>query len=331
MASVQKTASGYRVQVAVRGQRDSRVFRTRREADAWAAQRETELRTMADASPSQRHTLGDMLARYRDEVSVTKRGQRWEIIRINRFLAGWPNLCARRLCEITPELMARWRDDRSRQVSSGSVLREMGQIGAAFETARREWRWIDHNPIGDVRRPRTPDHREVVISRRQMRGMLRALGYRPGHPVREQRHAVAVCFLVALRTGMRAGELCGLTWDCVFEDYAVLPVTKTKPRRVPLPPKSRALIERMRGWDERLVFGLGVSSLDALFRKYRARAGLSGFTFHDARHTAATWLARRVDVLDLCKAFGWADPKRAMIYYNPTASDIAVRMSGRAR
>jgi len=37
MASIQKTAGGYRAQVAVRGQRDSRVFRTKREADAWAA------------------------------------------------------------------------------------------------------------------------------------------------------------------------------------------------------------------------------------------------------------------------------------------------------
>jgi integrase len=82
----------------------------------------------------------------------------------------------------------------------------------------------------------------------------------------------------------------------------------------------------MRGWDERMVFGVPVKSLDAQFRKYRERAGLSGFTFHDSRHTAATWMARKLDVLDLCKAFGWADPKHAMIYYNPTASDIAKRM-----
>jgi integrase len=135
-----------------------------------------------------------------------------------------------------------------------------------------------------------------------------------------------VAFLVALRTGMRAGELCGLTWDRVREDFCVLPVTKTRPRHVPLTQKALRLIEQMRGFDDSLVFGLKSQTLDALFRKYRARAGLSGFTFHDARHTAATWLALKLDVMDLCKAFGWSNPKQAMAYYNPTASDIARRM-----
>jgi integrase len=55
------------------------------------------------------------------------------------------------------------------------------------------------------------------------------------------------------------------------------------------------------------VFGLSPQTLDALFRKYRALAGLSGFTFHDARHTAATWMAQKLNVLDLCKVFGWSN------------------------
>lgn len=60
-----------------------------------------------------------------------------------------------------------------------------------------------------------------------------------------------------------------------------------------------------------------------MFRRYRERAGLEGFTFHDSRHTAATWMARKLEVLDLCKTFGWSNPKMAMVYYNPTAEDIA--------
>ena len=85
-----------------------------------------------------------------------------------------------------------------------------------------------------------------------------------------------------------------------------------------------------------LVFGLPPQTLDALFRKYRARAGLSGFTFHDARHTAATWIAGRMNssgipaqqaLLDMCKAFGWSDTSRALTYYNPSAADIARRMA----
>lgn len=91
------------------------------------------------------------------------------------------------------------------------------------------------------------------------------------------------------------------------------------------------IIEAMRGWDEVYVFGLKSPTLDALFRKYRTRAGLSGFTFHDTRHTAATRLAGRVDVLTLCKIFGWKNPKRAMTYYNPTPEQIRRKLASKTR
>jgi integrase len=83
----------------------------------------------------------------------------------------------------------------------------------------------------------------------------------------------------------------------------------------------------MRGWDSFSVFGLRAQTLDALFRKLRARARVAGFTFHDTRHTAATIIARKVDVLTLCKIFGWKDLKRALTYFNPTATDIAKQLN----
>ncbi|EKD22548.1 MAG: integrase family protein [uncultured bacterium] len=89
-------------------------------------------------------------------------------------------------------------------------------------------------------------------------------------------------------------------------------------------------IERMRGYDETLVFGLKSQSLDAMFRKYRNRAGLVGFTFHDSRHTAATRLAQHLHVLDLCKMFGWTNTTRALVYYNPTAVAIGKRITAAA-
>ncbi|WP_265306086.1 tyrosine-type recombinase/integrase [Verminephrobacter eiseniae] len=73
----------------------------------------------------------------------------------------------------------------------------------------------------------------------------------------------------------------------------------------------------MRGFDRSLIFGLHSQTLDALLRRARGRAGLSGFTFHDTRHTAATRLAQRLHVLDLCRVFGWENTSRALTYYQP--------------
>lgn len=331
MPSVQKVAAGYRAQVYVRGERDSQTFRTKREAESWAAARERELREESGKPLADRHTLADALREYRLKVSPGRRGSRWEAIRLESFERepGFP--AGEPMGRLTPAMFAAWRDQRLRQVSAGTVLREMGLLSSVIETARREWRWIDGNPLREIRRPRAPDHREVVITRAQVRAMLQVMGYRPRWPVRTVAQSVAVCFLVALRTGMRAGELCGLTWERVADDYCVLQVTKTVPRQVPLTAKAVRLIECMRGYDPLLVFGLKAASLDANFRKYRERAGLSGFTFHDSRHTAATWLARRLDVLDLCRMFGWSNPKQALAYYNPSASSIAALLNATPR
>jgi integrase len=89
---------------------------------------------------------------------------------------------------------------------------------------------------------------------------------------------------------------------------------------------ARRLVERMRGWDADTVFGMSPGTRDALFRRARDRAGLSGFTFHDARHSAATRMAQKLHILDLCKAFGWSNLNQATGYYNPTAAQIAGRL-----
>lgn len=157
--------------------------------------------------------------------------------------------------------------------------------------------------------------------------MLRQLGY--GWPVRTVSGSVAAAFLLALLSGMRAGEICAIRWADVAQDYVRLHTSKTGAGRdVPLTPGARKLLERMRGWDECSVFAIKPQTLDALFRRARAAAGLSGFVFHDARHTAATRLAQRLHVLDLCRMFGWRTPAHAMTYYQPTASAIAKRITG---
>ena len=78
--------------------------------------------------------------------------------------------------------------------------------------------------------------------------------------------------------------------------------------------------------DKGKVFKYSAKYASADFLKARMDAELFDFTFHDARHTAATRIALKIPLLDLCKMFGWSNPKRAMTYYNPTASEIASRL-----
>lgn len=334
MATPKQTAAGtWRVQIEVRGVRDAETLPTKRAAGEWAARRKAEILAMATGRAGEIKTLKDALDRYAEEVSPTKRGELKEVVRLKAFERQPLFPGARLLSDLTPAHLADWRDARLKINSRGSVLRDMVLLSHVLEVARREWRWLADNPMRDVRKPAEPDHRERIIQPAEVRRMLRVLGWSTREPVRSVAQAVGHCFVAALQTGMRAGELCGLRWDDVATDHVRLHAAKTKTgkaRQVPLTPTAQRTIECMRGYDPDLVFGLAARSLDAMFRKYRGRAGLEGFTFHDARHTAATRMAPHIDVLDLCKIFGWTTATRALVYYNPTGSELAKRLNASA-
>lgn len=333
MASITPHKDGWRVQIKILGVRDSATFRTRREAAAWAGARETEIRKDARKPAGEKASLREVMLRYQREVTPTKRGARWESIRLDAMLNMAELPLDMPVAQIVPDDFNAWRALRLRSVSAGTVLREFGILSAVFETARREWRLIPANPVTDVRKPKQPDHRDTIITRPQIKAMLKTLGYSPTLPISTVSQSVAVAFLLALRSGMRAGELCKLEWRLVYDGYCRVPhktgKTDLSLRDVPLTTKAMLVIEKMRGFDRVRVFGVSSQTLDALFRRARDRSGLSGFTFHDSRHVAATWMAQRLHVLDLCRAFGWSNTGRAMTYYNPKASDIAKRASAR--
>lgn len=336
MATPKKTDEGtWRVQMQVNGERVGGTFPTKREADDWIARTRLEINAQAQGKTGTIKTMQQAMLRYGEEISPEKRGGDKEVIRINAILRHDAFPAKVKMSDLTPDHFAAWRDSRLKVVARGSVLRDMNLLSSILTTARREWRWINANPMSDVRRPAEPDHREVVISRVQIVKMLRALNY-GREPIRCVQQAVGMAFAMALCTGMRAGELCNLKWEDVREDHVILHITKNgKRREVPLSSRAKMLIARLRGWDDEKVFGITAQTLDAMFRKYRARAGLDGFTFHDSRHTAATMIAGRMRsgsvpaqqaVMDLCKMFGWSRMDQALVYYNPKAGDIAARL-----
>lgn len=329
MASIIPHGDKWRAQVAIAGVRDSKVFRTKREATAWAAIRETEIRANRSKKPSERIALHSLLSRYIEEVSPEKRGAEKEIIRLKAMIRMLPDIP---LSEIGPEIIQRYRDDRLQQVKPNSVLRELGTLSSVFEHAIIEWRFITVNPVRMIRKPPRGEHRYRLISLSEIRIMLRQMGYSPRSRINTLSGSIGCCFLMALRTGMRAGELCDLSWGNVFPAYIMVGEitrkTQAAVRSVPITIKTRRLIEKIKGFDPDKVFGLKAGSLDAMFRKYRERADLDGFTFHDSRHNAATWMVKygSLNVLELCKIMGWTNPKQAMVYFNPTPEDLAKRL-----
>ncbi|MEX3924370.1 tyrosine-type recombinase/integrase [Paraburkholderia sp. BR10936] len=336
MASITPYKDGWRAQIAIKGVRDSRTFRTQREARAWAASREHEIRLQSTQSPGERYTVRDMLERYEREVSSTKKGARSESLRIASLLKNFPDFAALKLADVrTPDLAA-WRDARLRDVSPASVNRDINWLRNAFSVARKEWHWMEGNPWEGFRLPVDGPPRDRRVTSLEVKLICRQLGYRTGVAPVTLSQETALAFLVALRTAMRAGEVLSLGAGNLDLTKRVARVNHKmqhltgRPREVPLTRHAARLLRPVAARDR--CFTVTSASMEALFRKARGRLAalypdIAGLHFHDTRAEALTRLARRVDVMTLAKISGHMDLRTLQnTYYRESAADIAARI-----
>lgn len=328
MATFRKLPSGkIRAEVSVNGVRKSKSHNTRPEAQRWALDTEAELRG-GDIVLSGK-TLADALLRYSEEVSPSKRGEKWERIRCEKIARS--DLAQMPMTDISPAVLNRWIEGQLKTLAASSINRELNLLSSVWEQARTTWQWAKENPIREVRRPKNPRARDRRISETEISRILDALEYTEGQPVETQRQEIAVAFLLAIETAMRQGEIWALEWQDVYlvNRYVHLPKTKNGTARdVPLSSRAVQLLEMMQEKSGKLgrVFKSNQTSGGQLFRRALQIAGIEGLTFHDTRHEALTRLARKLEVLDLARMVGHRDPRSLMIYYNATAEEIASRL-----
>lgn len=68
------------------------------------------------------------------------------------------------------------------------------------------------------------------------------------------------------------------------------------------------------------------AKIDSLFRKAKKMALIDDLHFHDARHTAITRLAKKLNILELARMVGHRDLRQLQVYFNMPAEEIAKRL-----
>lgn len=329
MAYIRRTDKGWRAEVERNGERRSRSFETKSAATQWAAAIEGEILAVKHGA-FPRKTFTDALRKYVDEVSANKKGERFERLRIDALIKHFPKLAAKPLTEIRTPDLAEWRDKRLKEVTAGSVQRDINLLSNVFTIARKEWKWCGESPFEGLRAPGQNPARTRRIDPREIRRLVRWLGYVSGRKPVTLQQEVALAFLLSLRTGMRAGEILSLsseTVDVVKRSATVAHKTQHltgKPRVVPL---SRHALRLLKPSLPGAVFKVSSASLDALFRKARESLLIEDLHFHDARADALTRFAKRVDVMQLARISGHKDLRILMDhYYRVTPAEIAANL-----
>lgn len=136
-----------------------------------------------------------------------------------------------------------------------------------------------------------------------------------------------------LSTGVREANVVGLTWDRVDMErhLAWVQAEQVKNREtlsIPLNEAALAVLRRQRGKHPQYVFtyeGRPVTRANTkAYREGLKKAGIEGFTWHDLRHTWASWHAMSGTPLEvLQKLGGWKDYKMVLRYAHLAESYVA--------
>ncbi|HGM6719916.1 TPA: tyrosine-type recombinase/integrase [Stenotrophomonas maltophilia] len=319
MASIQRRGTSWRAEIYKDGRRESNTLPTKAQAVQWALMREAEL----TGARLPENTVKDALRRYANEVSPKHKGARWELARLG--LLERDPLALVRLPALRPIHLAEWRERRLSQVAPASVRREMNLLQSVFKSCRKDWGWLNSDPIKDVDRPQAPASRKRRVAQEEIDRLTLALGYDGGAPETAQ-HRVALCFQFALETAMRAGEILGMKWSDVSAKSVTLPKTKNGDvRRVPMSARAREIIALL-PQDADSVFNLDPGTRDTLFRRARDAAQIENLHFHDSRAEAIWRLSKKLDVMELARVIGHRDLKSLLIYYQTDADELADRL-----
>ncbi len=325
MASIQERDGKFRVQIRYKNVSRSGTFSSYREAERWAALMEKMIDD-GEYCAIPRISFKTLFDRYLREVSPNKASCKKE----NQFFARLEKypLASKKLDELNEADFQRWRDARLKEVKVGTLLREWSILSNLLKVAVNEWRILPRNYLKGIKKPSEPLPRTQRWSQDNIDLIVQLSGFDWNEPLDTLTKRVALAFLFAIATAMRAGEICGLTWENVHLTSRVAHLPKTKnghSRDVPLSRDALRILEKLE--QEKIgkeVFGMNVNQLAALFRKLKNKALLTDLHFHDTRREALTRLSRKVDVMTLAKISGHRDLSILQnTYYAPRMSEVA--------
>ena len=285
MASIRKRSGKYQVQVRRIGQPHiSRSFIERKDALQWARQMEIaadrhDLPTVLDRR-ALNITLSELVGRYRDTITVGKRGGHIERIVLNAF-ALHP-ICRKSLAQLRTADFATYRDDRLKEIKPGSLKRQLGPIHNLFEIARNEWGIpIRENPLDKLKLVAPDQRRERRLKEGEFERLMQAAG-------KSRNKLVGPIIMFAVETGMRRGEILAIKPDQidVANQCLLIPDSKNgRSRVIPLAAAALAILQAQPKDRERL-FPISANALRLTWERLRKRAGSEDLHFHDLRHEA---------------------------------------------
>ena len=195
-------------------------------------------------------------------------------------------ISAARISQYKAERLGTKSEHTGRPLTAAAVNRPLALLRHLLRLAHEEWELLDAVPR--IRLEKEPQGRIRWLESDEEARLLAACA-------KSQNQELLAIVTLALETGLRRGELLGLTWDRVDMSRGVirLEVTKSgKRREVPMRQAVYDILAAVAGPREGRVWRS--SNIRTAFERTVTAAKLdSPFHFHDCRHHFASWFVMR--------------------------------------
>lgn len=321
-----KRGDVYRIELMLDGKRISATRDTEKECKQWAAEKILEFKARHQ-KPDDKQTMqfGELLQLYHSRVGKNKPSASTESMYNRCLIRDSPWLANMQIHNITAKDLTLWRNERLVNVSAGTVRREIAYFSSVLSYAVTELFAIKTNPFAKLAKPEMPKSRNRRITDSEIQTVLDASTYKLGTVPKQTQHYVAWCFVFAVHTAMRRGEILGIKKTDIKDGYIHLPKTKNgEARNVPLTPIAKEMLTWIEH-DDAMLIPLSLDSFKKSWQRVQKKANIDDLTFHDTRHEAISRMVKdlRLPVEILAKITGHKDIKTLInVYYNPNIDEL---------
>jgi len=266
-------------------------------------------------------TVGEMLARYRDELLPTKRGHVQEGYVVGAFLRH--KVSQYTLKHATPHIIREYRDERLTQVEASTVHRELDILQHAFAVAIREWGYpLSQNPVAAITKPPLSNARNRRLQEGELDRLMEGCG---GSRVWWLKPVI----ILAIETGMRRGELLNIySQDVDLEARTLhIPITKNgHPRTIPLTETACSVLGPYMSDNDR-IFPPSANAFRLAWERLKRRIEIEDLRFHDLRHEAISrFFEMGLSVPEVALISGHRDYRMLFRYTHLRAEDVVLKM-----
>ncbi len=310
--------------------------------------------------PAREITFGEALERYRNTVTIKKKGEREESLKIGKWMRD--PLASRLLSDLDSADFASWRDERLEDAKPSTVRQYLAIASHVFTIARKEWRIKLENPLDDVAKPTVSNARSRRLTEDEESYLLFAIdnptvmdGEESPYinPKIQFNQHVGAIVRFAAESAMRQSEILGLEWRHVDLKNRTVTIVDSKNGdkfvTIPISPVAAEILMMKQKGVRNIhgqVFPTTSSALDQAWKRAISRAKrnyvancsitkkipdqafLEDLRFHDLRHEATSRLFESgLELMEVAAITRHKDLRMLQRYTHLNAQKLARKMA----